>query len=125
MGNRLVDMFKNGEVSVDKIDDSAVRNMWPFFEMGLFDNPNLNTQDNDVTTTEHNALARELASKSTVLLQNDGVLPILDVKNIVVVGDQAQNPTVHGGGSGSVSPKYVSTPLDSIQSRFAGINNCS
>merc|ERR1711998_343634 len=102
MGDKLADMVKNGEVSMDKVDDSAVRNMWPYFAMGLFDTENPNTQDNDVTTDEHNKLARDLAAASTVLLKNDGILPISDAnsKSIVVVGDQAKNPIVHGGGSG-------------------------
>merc|ERR1712000_566688 len=36
-------------------------------------------------------------------------------RNIVVVGDQAKNPTVHGGGSGKVDPKYTAKPWDSIR----------
>jgi len=116
---------------MEKVDDSAVRNMWPFFAMGVFDNENNNSKANNVTSVEHNLLARELASASTVLLKNDGVLPLSKVKNIVVVGDEAINPTAHGGGSGAVSPYYTATPLDGIRAHF-GIdptkppkNNCS
>merc|ERR1719503_434637 len=106
MGDKLAKMVQDGEVSMDKVDDSAVRNMWPYFAMGLFDKENTNTADNDVTNDELNKLARDLAAASTVLLKNEGLLPLSADQNIVVVGDQASNPTVHGGGSGTVSPKY-------------------
>merc|ERR1712232_423233 len=124
---------QSGEVSMEKVDDSAVRNMWPYFAMGLFDKPNTNTKSNNVTTSEHNNLARELAIAGTVLLKNEGVLPInlKADKTIVVIGDKAKNPTVHGGGSGHVDPYYVANPFDSIRARV-GIapapppkNNCS
>merc|ERR1712070_1098214 len=112
MGDKLAAMVQSGEVSMDKVDDSAVRNMWPYFAVGLFDKENNNTKDNNVTTPEHNRLARDLASASTVLLKNDGALPISGTKNIVVIGDEAMNPIVHGGGSGRVEPYYVVSPLD-------------
>jgi beta-glucosidase-like glycosyl hydrolase len=44
-----------------------------------------------------------LQAQSTVLLKNDNhFLPLSQskVKNILVVGSQAQDPIVHGGGSG-------------------------
>lgn len=126
MGDKLAKMVQDGTVSMDKVDDSAVRNMWPYFKMGLFDKENTNTADNDVTTDEHNTLARDLAAASTVLLKNEGLLPLSTDQKIVVVGDQATNPTVHGGGSGTVSPKYVANPLAGIQAAV-GVpkNNCS
>jgi len=101
----------------------------------LFDKNNTNVQHN-VTTVAHTALARQISAEATVLLQNNGnFLPISkSVKNILVVGSQAKNPIVHGGGSGQVFPDYVSTPFDGIRALF-GIapaptpsppsNNCS
>jgi len=131
MGDKLAAMVQSGEVSMDKIDDSAVRNMWPYFAVGLFDKENNNTKDNNVTTPEHNKLARDLASASTVLLKNDGALPISGAKNIVVIGDEAMNPIVHGGGSGRVEPYYVVSPLDGVRAHLGiapappPLNNCS
>ena len=70
MGDTLADMVSKGEVSMDKVDDSAVRNMWPYFAAGLFDRENTNTKNNNVTHEEHNKLACDLAAASTVLLKN-------------------------------------------------------
>jgi len=126
MGKPLAEMVANKEVSMEKVDDSALRILWPYFQVGLFDKPNTNTNANNVTSAEHNQLARALAAAGTVLLKNDGILPIgKDVKTIAVIGDQAERPTVHGGGSGSVQPYYVAAPLDSISRRVGSTNNCS
>jgi len=138
MGAKLAGMVQSGEVSMAKVDDSAVRILWPFFAVGLMDKPNPsgNTNANNVTSVAHLALARKIAAESAVLLKNDdGFLPLgSDAKNILVVGSQAQSPIVHGGGSGQVFPDYVSTPLTAIMERFnigpappppVAPNNCS
>jgi beta-glucosidase-like glycosyl hydrolase len=86
-----------------------------------------------VTSEEHNALARKISAEATVLLKNDnGFLPIKrTAKKIVVIGNEAQNPIVHGGGSGQVAPSYVVSPYVGILN-YLGIgagpsppNNCS
>ena len=98
------------------IDDSVVRILAPFFEVGTFDNPNPNQISNNVTSVEHVAIARELSENSTILLKNDdNVLP-LKKRNlkVAVVGTQAWNPIVHGGGSGRVIASWVKPPLWSL-----------
>lgn len=40
-------------------------------------------------------------------------------EKIGVFGSQAVNPTVHGGGSGHVTPTYVINPLDAINARLS------
>jgi len=132
MGANLAAMVKSGEVSMAKVNDSAVRILWPFFAVGLFDKANNNTISNNVTTAEHNQLARKLSAEATILLKNTGVLPLTkSVKTIAIIGAEAFSPTVHGGGSGQVQPYYTISPLASIRARF-GItgssvapNNCS
>ena len=95
---------KNGEVSMATIDDSASRIFTQLFKMGVFDRDQSNTTFNNVTSAEHNSMARDLAARSTILLKNNGgLLPIDGTANkltIAVIGGQAQNPIVHGGGSG-------------------------
>jgi beta-glucosidase len=118
MDGELASLVSSGDVSMEKVDESAVRILWPFFAVGLFDTPNNNTLANNVSTAEHNALARSLAAASTIMLKNDGLLPLSkDLRRIAVIGEQAKNPIVHGGGSGEVEPHYVSTPLDAVRVR--------
>jgi beta-glucosidase-like glycosyl hydrolase len=70
--------------------------------------PNSDVSRN-VTSEEHNALARKISAEATVLLKNDnGFLPIKSTaKKIVIIGSEAKDPIVHGGGSGQVAPSYV------------------
>jgi beta-glucosidase-like glycosyl hydrolase len=61
-------MVASGEVTKAKVDDSAVRILWPFFAVGLFDKNNTNVHHN-VTSPEHLQLARDISAQATVLLQ--------------------------------------------------------
>lgn len=117
--SNLMRMVQSGEVPMSKVNDSAIRIMWPFFKVGLFDKANNNTNNTNVTTQEHTILARKLSAEATVLLKNNGILPLQkSIKKIAVIGGQASSPIVHGGGSGWVGPSYVATPLNSMRNRF-------
>jgi beta-glucosidase-like glycosyl hydrolase len=75
----------------------------------------------NVTSDAHNAVARKLASASMVLLKNtNGVLPLdpSKISNLALIGTPAVQPTTGGGGSGSVSPPYIISPLDGITRRM-------
>ena len=87
------------------------------FEIGMFDGKtcsSCNVSDN-VTSVEHQYLARKFSRESTVLLKNeDNILP-LNVSNISIFGFSASDGTiVHGGGSGAVTGSYISTPLNAL-----------
>eukprot|EP00754_Rhynchopus_humris_P030074 Rhum_TRINITY_DN15255_c1_g1::Rhum_TRINITY_DN15255_c1_g1_i1::g.146381::m.146381/K05349/bglX; beta-glucosidase len=119
MGDSLLSAYKAGTVTLAKLQDSAQRILWPMFQMGIMDTPNPNKITNNVTSAAHNLLARKIATQATVLLQN-GILPLAKEgtaeKPVVyaIVGSQAADPIVHGGGSGQVVPYYTSAPLDAI-----------
>ena len=88
--------------------------------MGLFDNANPNIRSHNVTSNDHNNLARQLSASSHVLLQNNGnILPIPKTATIAVIGwaGGAQFAYVHGDGSGSVVPARIITPLLGITNR--------
>ena len=123
MGANLAALVASGEVTQAKVDDSTLRVLTPMFQMGLFDEPwisNVGSLETNVTSTEHNALARSIAAEGVVLLKNSGVLPITATKNftIAIIGEEARDPQVNGGGSGQVVPYYVSSPLAAMCERF-------
>lgn len=65
---------------------------------------------------DYRALARRVAAEATVLLTNDGVLPLsADVRTVAVLGDAADRPLFQGGGSSSVSPHRVVSLLDGLR----------
>jgi beta-glucosidase len=118
MGDKLAALVKAGTVPMSKVNDSTLRILTPMFEMKLFDINNTGQLSDNVTSVKHNQIARDLATRSTVLLQNDmGLLPLSSTKplKLAIIGQQAESPVVHGGGSGQVVPYYTSAPLDAIK----------
>lgn len=135
MGDKqLQDMLANNKTTIDKINDSVLRILTPLFAVGVFDNPTQGTLDANVTSVAHNTLARELAAAGAVLVKNDdNTLPLKKGSGlkVAVIGPQAANPVVHGGGSGQVVPYYTSSPLDAVREKLGlapltpGTANCS
>ncbi|MFA5689461.1 MAG: glycoside hydrolase family 3 C-terminal domain-containing protein [Kiritimatiellales bacterium] len=69
-------------------------------------------------TAEHQAIAKNIARESIVLLKNDaGGLPVNPdkVKSVLVVGDNADRKMSAGGGSSEVKALYEITPLEGIR----------
>lgn len=136
-------LIASGNVSMATVNDTTLRILTPLFKMGVFDRPQTNQTSANVTSVAHNAVARQLAGASTVLLKNDGALLPLTLPSaeefeasgspfvVAVIGGQAADPVVHGGGSGQVVPYYTSAPLDALREEMgiaafpAPANNCS
>ena len=74
--------------------ENAVKNVLLHkFRAGLFDeNPYIYSQEDIVLDTpEERQTAYDIASQSVVLLENEGILPLKDVKNILVTGPNANS----------------------------------
>ncbi|MEK7413859.1 MAG: glycoside hydrolase family 3 C-terminal domain-containing protein, partial [Planctomycetota bacterium] len=75
-----------------------------------------------INTPAHERLARELAEESIVLLKNDrGLLPLQlhGVKSIAVLGPNANELQLSGGGSSEIDrPARLVTPLDALRERL-------
>jgi beta-glucosidase len=108
-----------GTITESAIDDAVMRILRPMFAVGVMDEPasawDWKKLQSNVTSAASVASARHLSAISTVLLKNDdGVLPIPQNKRIAVIGFGGDNTVVGGGGSGSVVPSAVTTPLAGI-----------
>lgn len=65
---------------------------------------------------DHHRLAREVAARCVVLLQNDrDLLPLAPGRRIAVIGAFATEPRYQGGGSSHVTATRVDSPLDAIR----------
>ncbi|NMP37924.1 MAG: glycosyl hydrolase [Clostridiales bacterium] len=71
-----------------------------------------------VACKEHTALAREVADKGTVLLKNNGILPLAKDKKIGVVGRYAEKANTGDHGSSNVFSPYVVTPYEGLSKAF-------
>lgn len=73
------------------------------------------------TTQEAIEVANQIAEEGTVLLKNDGLLPLTDTQNLNLFGWTSVNPVYGGTGSGGLNELYEKTSLiDSLtQAGFA------
>lgn len=62
----------------------------------------------------HDALARRAAAESTVVLSNDGILPLTPTTRIALIGAFATDPRYQGGGSAHVNAATVTTAFDAL-----------
>ncbi|WP_426571613.1 glycoside hydrolase family 3 C-terminal domain-containing protein [Aquihabitans sp. McL0605] len=68
----------------------------------------------------HHALAREAAADCVVLLENDGLLPLLlHQGRIAVIGEFARTPRFQGAGSSKVNPTRVDDALTALRAGVA------
>jgi beta-glucosidase len=91
-GDPLKSALKDGNINIELVDLAVGRHLKKKFELGLFENPYTNESKvlEIFETPEQRTLAREIASKSVVLLKNDGLLPLKkSVKTIAVIGPNA------------------------------------
>ncbi|WP_278236080.1 glycoside hydrolase family 3 C-terminal domain-containing protein [Isoptericola sp. AK164] len=68
----------------------------------------------------HHALAHEVATRTAVLLKNDGDVLPLDpsaAADLVVVGEMARTPRYQGAGSSQVNPTRLVSALDAFAER--------
>lgn len=65
-------------------------------------------------------LLREAAARSTVVLRNEGLLPLdpSTVGSIALIGANAVKPFVQGGGSAHVDAPLLSDPLEALAAAF-------
>ena len=108
------------QVDPARLDDMARRILTAMFRVGLFDHPSTGSPGAVVSTPEHLALARDIATQGTVLLKNAAnVLPLSGaVSSIAVIGYDAGPATQRmEGGSPAVVGGPVVTPLDAITAR--------
>ena len=126
--NELTRAIKNGDVSMDRINDAIKRILTVKFQLGLFERPfAAESFLHLVGSDEHRKLAREAVRKSMVLLKNDDdTLPL--AKNtplILVAGQGADNIGMQCGGwtiewqgkAGNITPG--TTILEGIRNTVA------
>jgi beta-glucosidase len=108
--NEVVTAVKNGTLSMAEVDLCAVR-VVEFILMGMEKKPAPAS-----TNKEHNALAREIATKSAVLLRNeDAILPICPTAKVAVIGEMAKKPRYQGAGSSRINPAYLDNAFDALK----------
>ncbi|MCI8412631.1 MAG: glycosyl hydrolase [Clostridia bacterium] len=87
----IIDLVRSGEADEKLLDEAVERILTVKMRFGLFDNPFRQADEKYLGCEEHLELNKEIARESTVLLKNDGILPLTGKNKILVVGPSADD----------------------------------
>ena len=115
----VLEAVKSGLVSEKDIDKALYNSMLARFRLGEFDekNPFSDIDESVLDCDEHKKLNHRAALEQTVLLKNDGILPLDTNKSAAVIGLNG-NCNLMDWYTGYSS--YNTTILDGISGKFAG-----
>jgi len=114
LGSTVVDAIKKGDVDEADLDAAVGRLLGGLDRIGALDGP-APAPEPKTPTAGDVALLRRAAAESTVLLSNDGVLPLApSAVRIALLGAPALTPTIMGGGSAQVTPHHVGSVVDAL-----------
>ncbi|MBQ9116724.1 MAG: glycoside hydrolase family 3 C-terminal domain-containing protein, partial [Clostridia bacterium] len=113
--------FNRGLISEETITAAVEKLFEARFRLGMFDDDcEYDNISVDIVECEaHTALNREMARKSTVLLKNDGILPLKPDATVAVIGPNADSKTVLLGNYNGTPSRYT-TLLRGIQDASEG-----
>ncbi|WP_238365366.1 beta-glucosidase [Mesobacterium pallidum] len=116
-GAKLVAAVETGAVSRDTIRTRALNMLRLMQRTGALhdDRP---FEEHAEDRPEHRALIRRAGAEGTVLLKNDGLLPLADAGKLAVIGPNASVAQIMGGGSAQLNPHYRVSPWDGLAARL-------
>lgn len=96
----LLEGLENGEISMDWIDRSVRRVLEVKIRLGMLDGAEADFERlKKCDSPKSRATSLRAAHKATVLLKNDGILPLQKkAQKVVVIGPHADNVRLHFGG---------------------------
>ncbi|MBR2064102.1 MAG: glycoside hydrolase family 3 C-terminal domain-containing protein [Bacteroidales bacterium] len=102
--DRIIEAVKAGEITNEELDRN-VRNMLEY----IVRTPRFNKYQysDKPELAAHAKLVREAAPEGMVLLENNGVLPLQDVKKVALYGTGSYDFIAGGTGSGNVNKPYI------------------
>ncbi len=114
----LANAITAGTLSQATINDRVGRILTQMFAFGMFDNPQAGSLSATVTSAAHQQTALQLGEEGSVLLKNNGILPLnpAGAESIAVIGtDAGAGVELAGGGSGTVTSSNTIWPITGIQ----------
>ncbi|KQQ46120.1 beta-glucosidase [Rhizobium sp. Leaf311] len=123
-GEKLVEAVRKGDVDAATVREAARRILSLLEKVGAFETtPDLTEHSLDLP--QDRALIRKIGADGCVLLKNDGALPLskTTLDSIAVIGPNAREARVMGGGSAQIAAHYTVSPLEGIGSALSNANN--
>jgi beta-glucosidase len=123
LGSAVAEMVESGVLAPADLDAAVTRFLGGIDRIGALDAPRSPSSPRDPGPGDVELLCTA-AVEATVLLTNDGVLPLAtsSLRRVAVLGDHAAAPRVQGGGSARVDLRPVTTPLVALSAALgAGV----
>lgn len=121
-GAALVEAVRSGRVAESAIDDKVLRLLRLAARLGALEGVPAAAERAEAWPAQEIAqLLREAAADGMVLVRNDGAVLPIDPgggARVAVIGQHARIARSQGGGSATVFPSYVVSPLDGIRAAF-------
>ena len=112
-GSRLAEAVEDGRVAEQVLDDVVRRWLTLVDRLGAWDD--VPAPERAVDLPAHREVAHRAAAAATVLLRNDGVLPLTGGGTVALVGPLAGRAHVMGGGSAQLRPHRSPSLLDVLR----------
>lgn len=123
----VLDAVRTGKLAEDAVDRCA-RRVVELLQRGQHVRrpegaaaPEIAPVDRDA----HHDVARRAAAAGSVLLSNNGVLPLAPGRHIAVIGAFATEPRYQGAGSSQVNPTKLDRAIEALRSRVASAGSPS
>ena len=127
----LIELVKEGKISIKRINQAVSRILTLKFELGLFENPYVDPKKAaEIINDSDRQLALQAARETMTLLKNEGnVLPLKkDVKSILVTGPSADNVANQMGGwtigwQGATNPNELPPAVTILEGIKGAVSN--
>ena len=117
--DRIVKAVKSGEITQEELDRN-VRNMLEY----IVETPRFNKYrySDKPDLKAHAELVRKATPEGMVLLENNGVLPLKDVKRVALYGTGSYDFIAGGTGSGNVNKAYIRNVAEGLEVNGLEVN---
>jgi beta-glucosidase len=118
-GEALVAAVRDGAIDESVVDRKVRRLLLLAARVGALEGVPAEAPQ-PVAVEDGVAFAREAAAEGMVLVRNDGLLPLDPAQpgRVAVIGHNAVQARTQGGGSATVLPEAVVSPLDGLRAAF-------
>jgi beta-glucosidase len=118
----LLEAVRSGQISESSVDGHVLRILRLAARVGALDG--LEPATPPARRWSEEELSSELRASSAagmVLIKNDGMLPLeaSSLRQVAVIGSNAATARTLGGGSATVFPPYVVSPLDGLRAALS------
>ena len=114
--SNVIQLVKEGSLSMERLDDIVSRVLRVKMELGLFENPytDENAWEDVIRCEKHRQIAYKMAQESIVLLKNNGILPLNpQVSSVALIGPCSASQKL--GGYSSIPQFHVPSVFEELK----------